>query len=1581
MPPEQVSGDVEHMGPACDIYALGVILYELLTGRLPFQGAPMQVLCQVLTDTPPPPSAHRPHLDEGLEAVCLKAMAKKPDDRFALMADFAAALARYSQFRDERPLWKRLPRWAWAAGGTAALLVVAIVLLIGLMGPRQAPTDSQPAESGPVAETILTNSIGMKLVPIPAGKFLMGAMAGELGANPHESPRHRVAITRPFHMGACEVTQAQFAQVMGFNPSFFTASARGGEKVAGLDTSNFPVECVSWGEAVDFCRKLSELPAEVAAGRAYRLPTEAEWEYACRVGTETAFSTGGTLSAKQANINGWFRYGTSERGPNLARTTAVGSFPPNDLGLFDMHGNVWEWCHDWYDGNYYSKSPADDPAGPDKGELRIMRGGGWFHINAPPGVDQRCAHRGARPPGARLNFLGFRVVCVPAPGWGPMPGPLDPIPAGPSSEKAIDLLKLIDLQKTYAFGDWRLKRGILISPMLGSALFQLPYEPPDEYQVVMVVERSLGNEALILGAPVGGQRASIFLDGHTSSRSGLGADGRHYDQNETTHQGRVLTNGRKSLVVYTVRKDGIEVTCDGNSIINWKGDPGRLLTHPVDHARNPRALSLMTFSIFQISRLELIPLTGQGRQPSEYAGELRRLRHGPHTHGLAISPDGRYVFNSLGHPHLWLYDCDNLRAIRSFHGQRAGAGLGVAFANEGKWALAGCYDGTVRLWDVATGEDLWHWSGYPGYAEGLAVLPDGRHFLTGHNDGAVRLWELPTEKMIHDPNDPHGLKAEYFQGHDLKDKVAERIDRQIDWLCESSAPIDRVGQEHYSIRWTGWLKAPAPGKYHLTVHVDDGIRLWLDDKLLMNKWDVGGYTHHADVVLTDRPHALKIEYFQSHGPAYLTLRWSKVGGFAEQPIPAEALFHDEQAAERTQVQLPRELRRLVGHDKLVSSVSVAPNGRDVLTSSCDGTIRLWDLQTGKEVRRYRGHEGIVWCAAFSPDGRRALSAGADRTVRQWDVGTGKEIGRYLGHRGEVRWLAYSPDGRRAASASYDYTVRLWDLEATSPARKQLHCFLGHWANAHAVAFTADGKRLLSTSADCTVRLWQIPSDEALRRQWPEPERQPPGQPVDLLKRIDFKDHFMRGKWEFAGDALLAPIHGWIEVPYSPPDEYRLEMTMVRSGKPDAFRVLFPIGERRGMLILDGNFGASSGLFFMDGREGHTPEALHRGLVLKDGQPNAVVLTVKSDRVHLSCNGATIFDWVGDPRRLWIGPGWWGPPEKPTLALLNTTAACTYRISRLVLTPLSGTGRPVQLDGEIRRFQGHNTWSVAVSPDGTQLVSAGEPQLRFWDQVNGTLLGSVEAHRGEITWVAYSPDGRHILTGSKDRSVRLWEASTHTLLRSYPGYSGEWTRLAFSPDGRTAASAGVDAKIRLWDLTAEKGKDQVRTLEADEKTVWSVAFSPDPAQLVSASEDGAVRLWDAATGKVVRRFEAKTGPVFRALFTPDGRRIVASGADHYIRIWDAATGKQVGRLGGHRALVACLATSADGRRLLSGSEDATVRLWDLETGKELHRFTGHTGWVRSVAFHPDGRRVVSGGRDATVRIWLLPEALRQPPRGN
>jgi formylglycine-generating enzyme required for sulfatase activity len=380
-------------------------------------------------------------LPEGEQGPVARALAKKPEDRWPSCRDFVLALeacAAATTKPYQQPKLENGPKEI--PGGLVSAAEIPSARPAALVIENKTPSQPPPVPGPPpiVAESVRTkgsatgrlsaadieviatapvevrsstklpaisqsgrfivNAIGLRLVLVSPGEFLMGASGGEVEVGADERPQHRVRITHPFYLGIYPVTQMEFERIMGRNPSKFHPDEGGGP--------NHPVEKATWEEAVEFCRRLSDLPEERHAGHFYRLPTEAEWEYACRAGTTTAYHYGPALSSLQANFNGKFPYGGAVDGPFLNRTSPVGSYRANSFGLHDMHGNVWEWCADYYSPTYYRESPADDPPGPPQGDLRLVRGGSWFDY----AFHCRAADRSPTPPDARYKNIGFRAA-------------------------------------------------------------------------------------------------------------------------------------------------------------------------------------------------------------------------------------------------------------------------------------------------------------------------------------------------------------------------------------------------------------------------------------------------------------------------------------------------------------------------------------------------------------------------------------------------------------------------------------------------------------------------------------------------------------------------------------------------------------------------------------------------------------------------------------------------------------------------------------------------------------------------------------------------------------------------------------------------------------------------------------------------------------------------------------------------------------------------------------------------------------------------------------------------------------------
>jgi formylglycine-generating enzyme required for sulfatase activity len=350
--PEQMTRPrSEPPDPRDDVHALGVIWFQLLTGDLGILSIPTDWREQVE--------------ERGLSA-----------DLTRLLASCIASRA------EKRP----------ANAVVLAERLGALLAPPAVTPPQAIPATPQPVAAPPSspqrqrrAGDVIANSLGMKFAWCPPGTFLMGSPPSELERDDDEQ-QHQVTLTRGFWLGVTPVTQAQWQAVLGSNPSDFQGDDR-------------PVEQVSWDDCREFCKKLAERD-----GKPYRLPTEAEWEYACRAGTTTPFYFGETISTDQANYGGNYTCGKGKKGKCRQETTPVGSFPANAWGLCDLHGNVWEWCQDWY--GPYPKGDIKDPQRSESGDARVVRSGSW---RDDPGYC-RAARRYWFAAGYRYDFVGCRLV-------------------------------------------------------------------------------------------------------------------------------------------------------------------------------------------------------------------------------------------------------------------------------------------------------------------------------------------------------------------------------------------------------------------------------------------------------------------------------------------------------------------------------------------------------------------------------------------------------------------------------------------------------------------------------------------------------------------------------------------------------------------------------------------------------------------------------------------------------------------------------------------------------------------------------------------------------------------------------------------------------------------------------------------------------------------------------------------------------------------------------------------------------------------------------------------------------------------
>ncbi|HUI06909.1 MAG TPA: protein kinase [Verrucomicrobiae bacterium] len=451
---------------------------------------------------------------------------------------------------------------------------------------------------------------------------------------------------------------------------------------------------------------------------------------------------------------------------------------------------------------------------------------------------------------------------------------------------------------------------------------------------------------------------------------------------------------------------------------------------------------------------------------------------------VASSPDGKFALSGGGDGTVKLWEVASGRELRSFAGHR-GAVLGVVFSPDGKLALSGG-DDTMKLWDVANGRKLQDFAGRQGDVRSVAFSPDGKFALSGGDDGTVKLWDVASGRELRSFAGYQGSVLGVAFSPDGKFALSGSDDSIKLWEVDSGRKLQGFTVRQRDVRSVAFSP---DGKFVLSGGVDGMVTLWE----VASGRELRRFTSHQGSILsvafsTDGKSALsgdgdgtvtlwevasgrELRSFASHRGSVLAVTFSPNGKVA---LSGGA----DGTVKLWEVASTRELRSFASHQGRVSSVALSPDGKVALSGGLyDGTVKLWDVASGRELRAVARHRRGVLCVAFSPDGKFALSGGLGGTVTLSDVASGQELRRFAGHRGGVLSVAFSPDGKSALSGSlFDGAVTLWDLASG----RELRSFASQQGSVLSVAFSPDGKSALSGGVDGTVTLWGVASGRELR---------------------------------------------------------------------------------------------------------------------------------------------------------------------------------------------------------------------------------------------------------------------------------------------------------------------------------------------------------------------------------------------------------------------------------------------------------------------------------------------------------------------
>jgi WD40 repeat protein len=620
---------------------------------------------------------------------------------------------------------------------------------------------------------------------------------------------------------------------------------------------------------------------------------------------------------------------------------------------------------------------------------------------------------------------------------------------------------------------------------------------------------------------------------------------------------------------------------------------------------------------------------------------------------------------------------------------------------------------------------------------------------------------------------------------------------------------------------------------------------------------------------------------------------------------------------------PLKLILPIGHTHVVTSVNFSPNGKKIVTTSRDHTVKLWDAQTGALMADIRGYTSNVVSACFSPDGNTILTTG-DSIAKIWNSANGILLNELKGHKTWVKSAYFSPDGEKIITASSDSTVRIWK---TSSGKLFLE-LKGHTDAVIDASFSPDGKKIVTASDDNTVKIWEAETGKML---------------VTLPKKI----------------------YG-VRTAHFSPDSRKI---LTISPSPE----LWDADNGSFLVSLKGNFGVvKTGCFSPDGTK-----------IATTGDMNPQIWNAKNGKLLFSLKGhtspASTASFSPDSKEI-VSASTDGSAKIWSVAsgalLVNLSGhrfgvidACFSKDGRKVATASLDHSAKIW-DTEsgklLADLNGHNNEvSAYFSLNDKRIVTAAwdSTNTSIWNEMDGSLLAVLKGHPDWVRNTCFSSDGRRIVTAANDHTARVWDVRSGTDLFELTGHTNLVYNACYSADDKLIVTASADSTAIVSDATNGSFILQLKA----RYPINGACFSPD-AQTVLTFGGSAATMWSLQMGTILFALEEHTSGVNSACFSFDGKKVVTASRDSTANIWDATNGKLLGRLKGHTNVVNSACFSPDGEKIVTGSWDATARIWDARNKNVLLTIKGDLSPVDYACFSTDGQKVITACRDNTVKIW-------------
>ena len=851
----------------------------------------------------------------------------------------------------------------------------------------------------------------------------------------------------------------------------------------------------------------------------------------------------------------------------------------------------------------------------------------------------------------------------------------------------------------------------------------------------------------------------------------------------------------------------------------------------------------------------------------------------------------------------------------------------MSFSPDGTALASGSDDGTVKLWDVTTHENIATLQGHTNWVYSVSFSPDGATLASGSWDGTIKLWDVATHENIatlQRPLENWSLPMSFSpDGTVLASGAADGTVKLWDVATHENIATLQGHLEDSFI-----LVSFSPDSTTLASGSSDGtVKLW-DVATHENIATLEGHTDYVSSV-SFSPDGTTLASGSSDGTVKL---WD--------------------VATRTNI------ATLEGHTDYVSSVSFSPDGTTLASASDDGIIKLWDVETHENIATLQGHgdygPGVSFSALFSPDGTLLASwGGFGGEVELWDVATHENIATL--HTGWVSYVAFSPDGKTLASGPGE----LWDVAEELRTRPNT-----------LVKISGDEQQGTPGAALAHPLVVEV------RDQYDNPL-------PDAQVTFTVTDGGGQLSEQFTVEHATTDANGQAELTLTlalNPGTNTVEVT-IAGHEPVTFNA-------EGILILvkisgddqQGTFGSilANPLVVEVRDRDNNPFLGAQVTFTVTGYGDEGTVTYGEGRLsgQFTVEHVTTDANGRAERTFTLGPNLVINIIEVTIAGHEPVTFHAVGNSPYQIATLEGHGDSVR--------------AVSFSPDGTLLASGGgegfqeDGTVKLWDVATKQNIATLEGHTAGVFSVSFSPDGSTLASGSGDGTVKLWDVATKQNIATFKHAVGEVASVAFSPDGTLLASASLsfsffdanldDGTVELWDVAT---KQNIATLQVIATSVAfsSVAFSPDGTQLASGTLDGTVELWDVATKQNIATLQGHTYWVWSVAFSPDGKTLAsgALGEAATTKLWNVATRENIATL---QAPGVSVTFSLDGTLLASASDE--VGLWDAGTGENIAILQGHTDLVLSVAFSPDGTTLASGSEDDTVKLWDVSEWMGPRP---